>query len=711
MEVEEQSLRAEGESLHVRAARWIVALAGGLVFLAGALAYCGWFFHQPAWRDPLAGPSEIKFNAAICIIFAGLSLLLGRPLTSHPWEQRLARVFAAVPVIIGLLTLFEFLGVNLHIDELFFLDPDRSAAGRMSRQAAFSYLFAGLALLLLDDSSPRRIRLSQACAALTAFFPAQVLVAALYGTVLNLAFWPYRGLSELSFSASMALLVLSVGIFLARPDSGFVRFLFAPAPASLLDERVFQRLLRRVAFWPVAVLFGLMLLLVGLLNYLLSSAQSVDHTHSVLGQIARVEELAVDMETGLRGFQATGERTFLEPFDRARDALPRELSALQLLVRDSPVQLVHVSEVRAAHRDWMAFANDAATHTGIRDILDVPLQLRGKALMDTLRRRLDAMQDYENQLLVMRSRTLARVRTVVVSSVLLSGVIMAPLLTLSVRRMLVRMNTSYRAALGEAEGSREKLQEANARLRDQAHQLEEIVAQRTAALRDSVQQLETFSYSIVHDMRAPLRSMRSFASFLEQEYHDKLDEQARDYLTRIVSSSSRLDALITDVLKYSSITMSPAELARVNLDKLASDIIEQYPQFQEAAARIHIEHPLPPVLGNTALLTQVLSNLIGNALKFVPPEREPRVTIRAENGGGHVRLWVEDNGIGIEPQYQQKIFGLFQRLHRPDQFSGTGVGLAIVQKAAERMSGKAGVESEPGQGSRFWVELSSLDPK
>jgi PAS domain S-box-containing protein len=250
-----------------------------------------------------------------------------------------------------------------------------------------------------------------------------------------------------------------------------------------------------------------------------------------------------------------------------------------------------------------------------------------------------------------------------------------------------------------------QLSEANEQLSSRARQLNAMVEKRTAELRETVQQLETFSYSIVHDMRAPLRSVRSFAKILQDEYREKLDEVGQSYLARIMASASRMDSLITDVLKYSQLASNQMSFSRVDLDRLVTEIVEQYPQFQEAAAAIHIKHPLPEARGNTALLTQVVSNLIGNALKFVPRDRTPHVTVGGEGNGGTVRLWVEDNGIGIPPGQREKIFGLFQRLHHPEQYPGTGVGLAIVKKAVERMHGKVGVESEPGRGSRFWVEL------
>lgn len=238
-----------------------------------------------------------------------------------------------------------------------------------------------------------------------------------------------------------------------------------------------------------------------------------------------------------------------------------------------------------------------------------------------------------------------------------------------------------------------------------SEELERTVEERTRQLRDIVQQLETFSYSVVHDMRAPLRSVRSFANILEEEYGARLDETARGYLRRLQASVARMDSLITDVLTYSRVNSSEATLAPVNLDQLMHEIVEQYPQFQESRQNVIIQSPLPVVLGNRALLTQCISNLLDNALKFMPADRAPRVLVRAERHGGRTRVWFEDNGIGIPGEYRDRIFGLFQRLHRSDQYPGTGVGLAIVHKAVERMRGTVGLESFPGRGSRFWIEL------
>lgn len=242
-----------------------------------------------------------------------------------------------------------------------------------------------------------------------------------------------------------------------------------------------------------------------------------------------------------------------------------------------------------------------------------------------------------------------------------------------------------------------------------SEELERVVEQRTAELRDTVQQLETFSYSLVHDMRAPLRSVRSFAGVLMEEYGPRLDDTARDYLRRLENSVARMDALITDVLAYSRVNASETTLQPVDLEHLVRDTVEQYPQFQECRGCVHVQSPLPVVLGNRALLIQCVSNLLGNAIKFVPPGRTPRVIVRAESMPDRARIWFEDNGIGIASEYRDRIFGLFQRLHRVEEYAGTGVGLAIVKKAVERMRGRVGVESALGEGSRFWIEVPVPD--
>jgi len=218
--------------------------------------------------------------------------------------------------------------------------------------------------------------------------------------------------------------------------------------------------------------------------------------------------------------------------------------------------------------------------------------------------------------------------------------------------------------------------------------------------------------------------MLGFAQCLLDDYSSKLDERGVNHLQQIMRSALRLDHLIQDVLSYSKVLHAKVVMGPVDLDGLMRDIIATHPNGQRA--EFHIRGKLPKVLGNEALLTQCFSNLLSNASKFVARGILPRIEIGAENrksakragrgatagastlprsGAATVRIWIKDNGIGIAPENHKRIFRMFERIHAADEYEGTGIGLAIVRKAVERMGVQAGLESELGEGSRFWIQL------
>ncbi|HWD20687.1 MAG TPA: PAS domain S-box protein [Verrucomicrobiae bacterium] len=234
--------------------------------------------------------------------------------------------------------------------------------------------------------------------------------------------------------------------------------------------------------------------------------------------------------------------------------------------------------------------------------------------------------------------------------------------------------------------------------------LERTVAERTASLREAVAQMEEFSYTVSHDLRAPLRGMDAYSRALLEDFAPALPAEAQEALTRIAANAARLDRMIVDILTYTRISRADFHQGKVSLDKLARQIVEQYPGMQQPQAQIVIE-PLPDVIGHEPSLTQALSNLLNNAIKFVPAGVTPQVRVWPERKDGKIRIWVADNGIGIAPRHQHKLFRMFERMHPNMKFEGTGVGLAIVRKAMERMGGQAGVESDGVHGSQFWIEL------
>jgi len=239
-----------------------------------------------------------------------------------------------------------------------------------------------------------------------------------------------------------------------------------------------------------------------------------------------------------------------------------------------------------------------------------------------------------------------------------------------------------------------------------ALELEQVVAERTGKLRETIGELEGFSYSVSHDMRAPLRAMQSYAAFLVDEYKDKLDEKGNNYLQQIMRSTVRLDQLIQDVLSYTRVIHSKLPMESVDLDRLVRDIVETLPIGQSIKPEIHVIGALPKVMGNVALLGQVISNLLSNGAKFVASGTTPSIEISAEElRSGSVRVSFKDNGIGIAPENHQRIFRLFERIHAVTEYEGTGIGLTIVRKASDRMGAEVGFESSLGRGSKFWIQL------
>ncbi len=247
---------------------------------------------------------------------------------------------------------------------------------------------------------------------------------------------------------------------------------------------------------------------------------------------------------------------------------------------------------------------------------------------------------------------------------------------------------------------------AEQRLADFARTLERRVDERTAQLTAANEELEAFAYTVAHDLRAPLRSINGFANAVLEDYGDTLDDDGRSMLRRIEHNAGRMDELIRDLLAYSHISRSALEVRRVPLGEvLARALADLQLEIEARHAQVTVTEPLPLVLAHETTLRQVLMNLLGNALKFVVPGVQPQVRVWSETRDDHTRVWVEDNGIGVEARHAQRIFRVFERLHTVEQYPGTGVGLAIVQKGLERMNGRVGLAAGAGGGSRFWFEL------
>ncbi|HZX33050.1 MAG TPA: ATP-binding protein, partial [Rhodocyclaceae bacterium] len=237
-------------------------------------------------------------------------------------------------------------------------------------------------------------------------------------------------------------------------------------------------------------------------------------------------------------------------------------------------------------------------------------------------------------------------------------------------------------------------------------ELENRVAERTAELLAANRELEGFTFAASHDLRAPLGRINSFSTLLESRYRDRLEGDGLLFLDFIRQNAIRLNQLVEDLLSHARVAQQVVELQPLDLAAVVQSVLQDSAEdIREADAEIRLSLPPCRVLGDAHILSQALSNLVGNALKYSAAAAPPVIEIGVEEVDGRVRLWVRDNGIGFDMVYHDRIFEMFRRLHTYSQYEGTGIGLALVKRAMERIGGRAWAESRPGQGATFFLEL------
>ncbi len=276
---------------------------------------------------------------------------------------------------------------------------------------------------------------------------------------------------------------------------------------------------------------------------------------------------------------------------------------------------------------------------------------------------------------------------------------------------------AVRVAGSESDITERKLAEQALRRREEEllllnASLEQRVAERTFELKQANEDLEAYAHSVAHDLRAPLRAMEGYATAVAEDYGHRLDDEGHEHLRNIITSARRMDLLVKELLAYSRLGRVELRVEEVDLDTTVREALAQVAAEIDASdAAIEVSRPLPSVWAHRSTLVQVVANLVSNAVKFVAQGVRPIVRIWAEpRETARIRLWIADNGIGIDRESHERIFSVFERLHGIESYPGTGIGLAIVARACERLGGRSGVESELGKGSRFWVEFRGIEP-
>lgn len=471
-----------------------------------------------------------------------------------------------------------------------------------------------------------------------------------------------------------------------------------------VEPRRFKSLMVSAIALPVLLLMALALLLFWEVTSLLEASRAADLSDAILTDVVRTRQLLIDRETGLRGFLLTGDERFLEPYGRAGEQLPGALQRLASRLEDAPEQLAHVEALREWRRDWEGVAHrELELYRQGGDYLALVRAGEGKRRMDAIREQLDAIDSLERQRATLREAEAERQAWFVLWSSAVCVVSVAGLLAWVSRRQLLLLAREYENSLAQVEAQAATLRASEARL-------EAAVAQRTEELTLANRELESFSYSVSHDLRAPLRAVDGFSQALLEDEGERMTGQGHELLKRLRAAATRMGQLIDDLLQLSRVSRTELRRERVDLSALAREVLDEL-RRQEPTRDVAVEiSPELEARGDARLLRVALENLLGNAWKFTSKRSGARIEFFAEGHEGRTRYVVRDNGVGFDMEYADKLFSPFQRMHKVTEFPGTGIGLATVQRIVHRHRGHIEAQAAPGAGATFRFTLEEIPP-
>lgn len=422
---------------------------------------------------------------------------------------------------------------------------------------------------------------------------------------------------------------------------------------------------------------------------LIQAADQVSHTHEVLENLGALLSEFSDTEVGERGYVMTGNPAFLEPYNLAAVKLERHFSALRSLISDNPEQEQRLSklvQLTGQKLDLVKQTVALRKEQGFAAAAEPARTENGKRVMDEIRMTIGEMTAAEKTLLAARDLR-ARTRAGIAVPLSLVGNVISVLLFVAIFCLLKKEITDRRNA-------QEEVHALNRSLKRHAGQLE--VANK---------ELEAFSYSVSHDLRAPLRHIGGFVDLLIKHQKEGHDEKSTRYLKFISDAAQRMGELVDDLLAFSRMGRAEMRLTEADLSAMVAEVRKELSGACRNRAIDWKIAPLPVVCGDPAMLRLVLLNLVANAIKYTGKREHAVIEIGEKSEEAEHVIFVRDNGVGFDMKYAQKLFGVFQRLHHADEFEGTGIGLANVRRIIVRHGGRTWAEGIPNQGATFYFSL------
>ena len=654
-----------------------LVLIGTLLFLGGSVTMFGWISERALWVHIFPSSTVMVFSTALCFSLAGLAFIL--PVFYPLWKPQIRNSLAIIILLFASLVLLENLsGASLGVDmaslHLWYGD-NNPYPGRMAPNTALAFLAGGIGLLYSENRFYVRQRA----------FASVILAIAVLGMIgymllLDLAYTWY-GFPRMAFTTGMGMSLFACALLLERP----------------LENKRLKAESNIYSFLGVAVT---VLVTTVLVSY--GSVRALDDRNEWVERTYEIKTISDEMTILLN--QARYANTRAE-FDKLLSDVKEKLARLKLMIRDNAVQGKKITELEELLKKNTPLA-----------IQELPLEVTNNSnqkmdmVFKPLTQLMRQFQSTENQLLLQRKldyshSTSSTIWIIVAGSTLGFAILLYAFWFLrqqNVQRSQLEdalQNANLELEHKVAERTRE-LEAVNQDLQAFNAHLEQRVSERTA-------ELESFSYSISHDLRAPLRAIDGFGRMLEEDYGASLDKNGLRFLAVIRNNSQRMGQLIDDLLAFSR--LGRQEISKFNLDMtaLVKEVMNDALQNATPAPEIQLL-PLPAAKADRALLKQVWINLVSNAIKYSSKNKQAVVEIKGEVVGGDVQYSVRDNGAGFNMEYYDKLFGVFQRLHNVDEFSGTGVGLAIVHRILARHGGRIWAESKVNEGATFFFTLPVL---
>ena len=441
------------------------------------------------------------------------------------------------------------------------------------------------------------------------------------------------------------------------------------------------------------VLAGFSLVFVGILiisaiayhniNGLLRNSSLDGRSHELIQLLSSIDAAMDEAEGAHRRYLVTGEQAYLEVYTRVIGQKPTFTTFLNELTQDSPEQQRRADELNRLMDRQVNVESKAITQIkerGLQSVRKMALEGAGRGELDGIHQMINEMDVYERQ--AVNQRVIASAVSTRHTIVLLAiGAVLQLVLLASVYYLIRHDVTERRRVAGELQRRGELLEAAN-------------------------KELEAFSYSVSHDLRAPLRHIDGYAALLRKAVDQSLSEKAARYLQTISDAAKQMGQLIDDLLVFSRMGRQEMLQATVNLDQLIQSILSDLRLDLQGRQVSWTIAPLPEVKGDPSMLRQVFMNLLTNALKFTSAKTTASIEIGVEPlRSDEIVLYVRDNGVGFDMQYAPKLFGVFQRLHRADEFEGTGIGLANVRRIVHRHGGRTWADGVPDKGATFYVAL------